>query len=85
MRLHSLAAVCLLVSATAATAAPPDYYGPMNWGQGYKDEVTKDGYWKIQTGTHRGRMLAIDAAIYRAAELARAAACLMSRTTAASA
>jgi hypothetical protein len=40
----------------------------------YEDEVTRDGYWKIEARSRRGdASIAIDVALYRAAELARAA------------
>lgn len=40
----------------------------------HNDEVAKDGYWKIESRSRRGDDgLAIDKALYRAAELARAA------------
>lgn len=40
----------------------------------HDDEVTRDGYWKIEARTQgAGQRMAIDVALYRAAELARAA------------
>lgn len=74
MRVSQILALLLLASSTGAIAASAvSYYGPMRSGQGYRDELTQDGYWKIQTATKGRRMLAIDAGLYRAAELARAA------------
>lgn len=74
MRASQLLAVLLLAPATGAIAASTaSYYGPMRSGQGYKEELTKDGYWKIQAATKGRRMLAIDVALYRSAELTHAA------------
>lgn len=63
--------VAVLIPSTAIAGTTPGYYGPKQGGQGYKDEMRPDGYWKIEAATS-GRMLAVDMAIYRAAELARA-------------
>ncbi|KQS02914.1 hypothetical protein ASG11_00335 [Sphingomonas sp. Leaf357] len=65
---------CLLffaaVPSTAALAAEPPFYGPMNaWdGVGFKDSLQKDGTYRIVAGVRSGE--AIDLAVYRAAELA---------------
>lgn len=65
---------CLLFFAaaqsTAALAAEPPFYGPMNaWdGVGFKDSLQKDGTYRIVAGVRSGE--AIDMAVYRAAELA---------------
>ncbi|CUS45099.1 hypothetical protein MGWOODY_Smn1881 [hydrothermal vent metagenome] len=62
------------MQSVGANAAPPrNYYGPMSGGAGYKDSPTKDGYWKIEGATQGGNGLAVDVAIYRAAEMAQAA------------
>ena len=69
----------VLLAALPAAQAPAQiadsryHYGPMNGrGDGYKDELGKNGYWKINAGvSHIGSAIAIDFAIYRAAELAR--------------
>jgi hypothetical protein len=59
-----VAAVLPLQSASAERAR----------GLEYEEEVTGDGYWKIEARSRRGEdSLAIDVALYRAAELARAA------------
>lgn len=60
--------------AHAQDVSPRYYYGPMNSrGDGFKDELEKDGYWEITAGINSfGGALAIDFAIYRAAEMARA-------------
>lgn len=59
-------------SALARGAAP--FYGPKQgaMGEGYKHGVQKDGSWRIVTEYHtRDPMIALDVALYRAAELAR--------------
>jgi hypothetical protein len=78
MRLSlAIAALALFIScaAYASDGASSFRYGPMTtWGDGYKDEVARDGFWKIQARTNGfGRAQAIDVGIYRAAELAKAA------------
>lgn len=73
----ALAGLALIVPMTPSAAG--DAYGfryaPMNiMGDGYRDKETRDGFLKIDAGiSHRSRALAIDIAIYRAAELARQA------------
>lgn len=60
--------------AEAADAYARYYYGPINgYGDGYTDKATKDGYWEIHAGIARQSALAADFAIYRAAEMAKAA------------
>ena len=68
-----IAAVCLMISPAFARDATP-YYGPKQglMGEGYKHSVQKDGSWRIVTEYHtRDPMVALDVALYRAAELAR--------------
>jgi hypothetical protein len=69
----SLAATLLFViPATAGTKAP--YYGPKQgiMGEGYKHSAQKDGSWRIVTEYHSSDpMLALDVALYRAAEMAK--------------
>ena len=70
-------AMLATLTAVAVDAQPADsryFYGPMNSrGDGYKDKLTKDGFWQVDAGvSHIGSAIAIDFAIYRAEELARA-------------
>ena len=58
-----------------AGASEPPYYGPMKawhgigYKFGYKQDLEKDGTWRVVATTQRGD--AVDMAMYRAAELAR--------------
>ena len=68
-----LVAVCLVSSPVLARDAS-HYYGPKDgmMGEGYKHSVQKDGSWRIVTEYHtRDPLMALDTALYRAAELAR--------------
>lgn len=78
MRSALLLAVIVLASPAMADAADDYsryYYGPMTGsGDGYKDKEIKDGFWEINAGISRqSNALAADFAIFRAAEIARAA------------
>lgn len=71
--LSILALAAMLCSAAPATAR--DYvYGPMRGilGEGYKQTLEKDGVWRVVT-TYRARFpqIALNVALYRAAEIAR--------------
>jgi len=67
----------LAILATATPAAARDYiptYAPKHglMGEGFKHSVEKDGTWRIVTEYHtRDPLIALDVALYRAAELAR--------------
>jgi hypothetical protein len=73
----TLAAFALLLSSAANAADDYSryYYGPMTGsGDGYKSKEAKDGFWEIDAGIRRQpNALAADFAIYRAAEMAKAA------------
>jgi hypothetical protein len=75
MRSRLIAAIAAVIASSPATAANP-YYGPMSgpFGTGYKQNVEKDGSLRIVTEYHsRDPYLALNVALYRAAELARQA------------
>ena len=70
---HLIAAAALAGAATVS--AQSNAYGPWHGypPAGYKEELAPDGYWKIEAASAgRGGVIAIDIAIYRAAELAHA-------------
>src|SRR6188768_2825588 len=73
----ALAALALMVPMTPSSAG--DAYGyryaPINiTGDGFSEKETSDGFLRIDARIgHRSRALAIDIAIYRAAELAKEA------------
>jgi hypothetical protein len=76
MRVTVLLAAFLVVAAPATAGERKQYYGPKQgpFGEGYKHSVEKDGTWRIVTEYHsRDPMLALDVALYRAAELAKEA------------
>ena len=52
---------------------PANYYGPLQKGVGFTNDVSKDGYLKIRAESRRidGTDFAVDSALYRAAEMAR--------------
>ena len=69
--LAAAAAAALIASSASARSV---YYGPKNgpFGTGYKHSVEKDGSLRIVTEYHaRSADLALDVALYRAADLAR--------------
>ncbi|WP_238542213.1 hypothetical protein [Sphingomonas sp. PAMC 26621] len=72
-----LCAVVLAVPGSAWAGDDAPYYGPMQrwhgigYTFGYRDKVERDGSWRIDTAI-RGRGEAVDMALYRAAERARA-------------
>lgn len=74
--MRTLAALIAL-AAVASPAAARDYvpiYAPKHglMGEGFKHNVEKDGTWRIVTEYHRSDpLMALDVALYRAAELAR--------------
>ena len=71
-----LAIAAIVLASSGAALAQSNYYGPWRGSPpaGYKEVAGADGYWKIDAGsTGRGGVIAIDVAIYRAAELAQAA------------
>ena len=74
--MRTLAAFIAFV-AIASPAVARDYvpaYGPKGglMGEGFKHTVGKDGTWRIVTEYHtRDPLIALDVALYRAAELAR--------------
>ena len=75
MRITLAAVIAAMVASSPATAGKL-YYGPKSGplGTGYKHNVEKDGSLRIVTEYHaRGADLALDVALYRAAELAREA------------
>ena len=72
-RLFALVAAVTAISPAAARNYVP-VYGPKHgiMGEGYKHTVGRDGTWRIVTEYHmRDPLIAIDVALYRAAELAR--------------
>lgn len=75
MRLVTMLVVASLATAPALAENAP-YYGPKGGllGEGYKEELQKDGSWRIVTEYHsRDPMVAFNIALYRAAELAKEA------------
>jgi hypothetical protein len=75
MRVTPALVILALTVSPAAHAGGGQYrYEPMNaLGFGYQDKLKRDGFWEIDAGTTRNSgVLAIDVAIYRAAELAKA-------------
>jgi hypothetical protein len=74
MRIALIAAIVAVGAWSPAIANP--YYGPKSgpFGTGYKQNVEKDGSLRIVTEYHsRDPYLALNVALYRAAELARQA------------
>jgi hypothetical protein len=74
MRFALALAILAFTALPAAHAGGREYrYAPMNaLGEGYHDELERDGFWEIEAGIVGNRgVLAIDVAIYRAAELAK--------------
>ena len=74
MRVTLVLAILALATSPAAHAGGREYhYAPMNAvGEGYHDELERDGFWEIEAGIIGNRgVLAIDVAIYRAAEMAK--------------
>ena len=72
----TLAAVIAAAVISSPASARKLYYGPKSgpFGTGYKHDVEKDGSLRIVTEYHaRSADLALDVALYRAAELAREA------------
>lgn len=66
--------VACVISSPALARDVSRYYGPKHgaMGEGYKHSVQKDGSWRIVTEYHvRDPLIALDAALYRAAEMAR--------------
>lgn len=75
MRMSLVVAVAAVLASSPATAGTPSY-GPKGgpFGAGYKHEVEDDGSLHIVTQYHsRHPDFALNVALYRAAELARAA------------
>ena len=73
MRLALVVAIAAVLASSPASAGKP-YYGPKSgpFGTGYKHNVEKDGSLRIVTEYHsRDPYLALNVALYRAAELAR--------------
>lgn len=72
IRVAILIGLIFVAQVSGANATSTDtYYGPMKSGQGYKDQTMSDGFWRIEGATRGRQMLAIDVAIYRAAEMAQ--------------
>jgi hypothetical protein len=64
----------LLIASSAMARDSAPFYGPKHgaFGEGYIENVEKDGSWRIVTEYRSGDpYLAVDVALYRAAELAR--------------
>lgn len=74
MRSFLAVLACVLVASPALARDAAPYYGPKQglMGEGYKHSVVKDGSWRIVTEYHTNDpMVALDVALYRAADLAR--------------
>ena len=72
MSYKCLLAVMALTAATSVSAQS-NYYGPWRGypPAGFKEKLSADGFWTIEAASAgRGGVIAIDIAIYRAAELA---------------